>query len=249
MKDYEFDRYLENSPLNGTKFNQKEISQIVNSVREQINTEVGSCFNLINRLNNSEARRQNITVEQLLFNTEAQKAIDYRSATEFQNKWADFTLNRQDSAERNLKTTKLVSLMLSLLDASNYIKPTKTNLNKLLSWSSSRHAEYRKSEVTSIILSASQTPSKTPQLREFSSGSTTISGGLGGRASYRLVEALGATLLIDDLEGKSYRFEKCEDILDRLNNFKKDEELLDELSTYQDELSTLDFNLPDKKPF
>lgn len=80
------------------------------------------------------------------------------------------------------------------------IKPTKTNLNKIIKWSTSRYNEYKKKDVVNIIYDAI----KNKENIELGTGSYTERGGCWGR-TYELIFEDGIPILY---ENKGLRLEK-----------------------------------------
>lgn len=84
------------------------------------------------------------------------------------------------------------------------IKPTKTNLNKIVQWSSSKFNDYRKAEVVGLIFASIQGGNDT--IDEYSCGTYSEATGGRGVGDYKLVIYQGvAKLIVNEGWDKEYQ--------------------------------------------
>lgn len=197
---------------------------------------------VINILFSVTASKQGISTEQHEFNHAIKRLLDEnsqkKSIKSLNNKWKkELDSGQIETAKKQRVNKELISTAKQWLTSeTTLLKPTKSGINKVIRWSSSRWAEMRKADVVSAIYEAATlTDSEGSFLNEFSSGSVCASGSLGGSGHYSLLRVLGVTLL--NANGNTtYRFEEnVEIILERLNSFVNDDELEAVLNAYESE--------------
>lgn len=201
-----------------------------------------SSSTVINILFSASASKQGISTEQHEFNHAIKLLLDRdsqkKSLESLNKKWKKQIDSGQiETAKKQRAKKELINTAKQWLNSeTTLLKPTKSGINKVVRWSSSRWAETKKAEVVSTIYEAATlTDSEKSFLNEFSSGSVCTSGSLNGSGHYFLLRVNGVTLL--NVNGNTtYRFEEnVEFVSERLNSFEYDDELEEMLKVYESE--------------
>ena len=201
--------------------------------------------NIFGMICEKEAESAGVSREQYMFNkllrSKIESKINQVTLTELEQKWSE------SISSGNIETAKSQKLTANLIEKAKvclksqtyYVKPNKTNVEKVVKWSSSRYAEHRKSEIVEMIISSTKlSENEKPFLQEFTSGSCSERGGLGGKSSYRLLFVLGVTLLVDDYAETVYRFNESSDQLnEKLEKFELDPSLDLLLKEYESDMA------------
>ncbi len=231
------------SDLSTSPLTESDYDAILESVKKIDSNDVGLAFSSKFILGEA-AKQKGISVIQEIFNSEVNRVLKSKAVDKHNSDNQVFIDTRMAKAQHQREQKRLVSAATKAIANSTFIKPTKTNINKLVNWSPSRHAEYRKSEVIDTIYLAATKGESEPTIDLlFSSGSCSERGSLLGSGSYRLIKVLGVCLFLDERSNSWYRFKEDHDnLLCSLNLFEFDDELETEFAEFES-------SLPPELPF
>lgn len=223
--------------------NDEDLNEVYESTQAHLHP--NSFANIFGKIYEKEAQKDGFETEQYTFNKLLAAKIKSKekqaSLTKIEQKWEELTKNGTlEIAKAQKLTQSLIYKAKSCLESQTYyLKPNKTNVEKVVKWSSSRYAEHRKSEIVEMIISSTKLSSdEKPFLKVFTSGSCSERGSLHGKSSYRLLYVQGVTLLIDDYSESVYRFEeKTELISEKLEKFEFDPSLDLLLKEYESDMA------------
>ncbi|EGR2227202.1 hypothetical protein DZF79_02900 [Vibrio parahaemolyticus] len=239
----ELEQLLSNFGADYRTLSQQDLNEVYESTQSHLQPTGFS--NIFGMICSKEAENAGVSHEQYMFNKLLNAKIESKAKqtalTELEQKWSEFISSGNiETAKRQKLTADLIEKAKACLKSQTYyIKPNKTNVEKVVKWSSSRYAEYRKSEVVEMIISSTKlSENDKPFIYEFTSGSCSERGGLGGKSSYRLLFVLGVTLLVDDYAETVYRFNESSDqITEKFEKFELDPSLDLLLKEYESDMA------------
>ncbi|ELP5902537.1 hypothetical protein QTV49_004577 [Vibrio vulnificus] len=239
----ELEQLLSNFGADYRTLSQDDLNEVYESTQSHLHPTDFS--NILGIIYGKEAKGEGVSREQYIFNKLLSSKIESKAkqtaSAELDQKWNEFiTSSNIETAKRQKLTADLIEKAKACLKSQTYyIKPNKTNVEKVVKWSSSRYAEHRKSEIVEMIISSTKlSENEKPFLQDFTSGSCSERGGLGGKSSYRLLFVLGVTLLIDNYAETVYRFnESSVQLNEKLEKFELDPSLDLLLKEYESDMA------------
>lgn len=211
---------------------------------------------VMNAIYTGESKRLGISFEQCIFNEEVKQLVHEKKREQatagLKAKWrVELETGVLQAAQEQEDERDLVLVAKEWMsNGTKPLKANKTSLNELIRWSSSKHAEMRKSDVVAIVLDSVLDHSFEKMFMEqFSSGSASEYGYTPLQGEYTLLRVRGCTLLNThehDRSGKLliYRFNDEVDIEGKLNSFTFDETLADKLYAYRRDVDELEVQHP-----
>lgn len=217
----------------------EDVQAAVQKTEDELNCASGGLVNLYMTIAKESAKKANIPVELYCLDKNLQQAVDNNKkaslAISVKAKWSRFSLTTLPTAKSQREVKNLLEVAERWFHEVVLIKPNKTQIGKIIKWSTSKLNQQTKAEVVGSVIEAANGKADNG-FYEFHSGAYTEHRSIGRYGSYSLMKLDGLVLLRDDQSAEVYAFnENAEYVLNEIRSREFDSALDDKYQQYLDD--------------
>ncbi|CAH7401938.1 hypothetical protein VCHA53O466_50153 [Vibrio chagasii] len=230
---------LNDSRVDISSLSKEDVQAAVQKTKGELNCTSGGLVNLYMTIAKESAKKASIPVELYCLDKNLQQAVDNKNkaslAISIKAKWSRFSLTALPKAKSQREVKDLLEVAERWFHEVILIKPNKTQIGKIIKWSSSKLNQQTKVEVVGDIVEAANGEAENG-FYEYHSGAYTESTSMGRYGSYSLMKLDGLVLLRDDQSAEVYAFNaNAEHILNEIKSREFDSALDDKYQQYLDD--------------